>query len=130
MALIRWILSIPSAILASGLTWALFSSVFTRHYYGGGLFRSAIGLAPLFATTAFPSLAFVVAGVWVAPSQRRAIAFFYFPFAALMSLGGIEMLRQQELDHVFWLTAGLGQIIGGLAGLIISLKIHNRRIQK
>jgi len=128
MTLVRWLFSVPAALLASGLTWALLSSVFSRHYYGGGLARSAIGLAPLFTTTAFSSLACVVVGVCIAPSRRRWITFFYFPFAVLFSLGGIEMLKYQEFDHGFWLTAALGQMIGGLIGLIMSLKIQNRRI--
>jgi hypothetical protein len=128
MALIRWLFSVPAALLASGLTWALLSSIFSRHYYGGGLARSAIGLAPLFTTTALSSLACVVAGVWIAPSRRRWITFLFFPFAVLFSLGGIEMLKFQELDHGFWLTAAFGQMFGGLIGLIMSLKMQNRRI--
>ena len=126
MKIVRWIVCFPLAMFVSFVVWALIQEALEgiAFGYGGGVLRSAIGLAPIAVSTAVPAGIFVVCGAFVSPSRKRSIAFTFFAFALLFSGGGVEMLRYQEFDHIFWLAACVGQTAGAILGLGAALKMQ------
>jgi hypothetical protein len=126
MRILRWIACFPAAIGSSFFAWALAAEFLTYGHYGPSLLIKIGGLAPLVLNTAIPAVAFVLAGVAVAPSKGRRVGLLFFGLALLFSAGGVELLTFQS-DAVFWLSASLGTVLGALTGLAVALQFQSWR---
>jgi len=128
MKVLRWIICFPVAGILSWLAWPLIGQVFNHAYYGGGIIRSAIGLAPLIITTSIPAIVLVLAGVWISPSKGRKVVFVFFALGLIYSGGGFAMITFQEVGALeFWLTSAAGVVLGSLAGLLLGLRLQTFR---
>ena len=128
MKIIRWIICFPAAILLSWLAWPLTGQVFDHWYYGGGIERSVIGLAPYFIASSFPAVVLVVSGVWISPSKGRKIVFVFFALGLVYSGGGMEMIiRAGTGELLLWLLSVGGIVLGSLAGLLLGLRLQTYR---
>ena len=129
MKFLRWLLCFPVAMLASFICWAIGKEIFTgvASTYGGGALRSLVGLLPLLITAAFPTIVFVVAGVLTSPSKERRVCFVFFGLSLLFSAGGINALIHQDSFLGFWLASVAGVVIGGMIGLIVTLRMQRAR---
>jgi hypothetical protein len=116
-------------MIASFIGWALVEKIFSgiAYTYGGGLLRSVVGLLPLLITAAFPTVAFVGAGVFASPSKERRVCFVFFGLSLLFSAGGINALIHQDSFPGFWLASVAGVIIGGIIGLLLALRMQRAR---
>jgi len=128
MKAIRWILSFPITVVLSVVAWMLLSEALSGVdlTYGGGFWRSVIGLCPIAITAAVPTSLFVVVGVAIAPSQGRKVCFVFFGLSLLFSGGGIELLRFPEIDQGFWFAAASGIVVGALFGLAFAHRLQSR----
>jgi hypothetical protein len=121
-------------MLLSGLVYALAAFwAFTRYYYGPGLLIKVVGLAPLLARTSIPTLAFVVTGVLVSPSNGRKVPFVFFVLALFFSVGGIEIVKLRQAanpNSMFLSVACVGIFAGALAGMYFGSLIQTQRIKR
>jgi hypothetical protein len=129
MKFLRWLLCFPLAMLASFIGWGIAGTIFSgvEFTYGVGVFDSIIGLLPLLITSAFPTIIFVVAGVFIAPSKERRVCFVFLGLSLLFSGGGINMLIYQDGFLEFWLASAAGIVIGGIIGLLLAMRIQRGR---
>jgi hypothetical protein len=129
MNFLKWLLCFPTAMLASFVCWAIGKEIFTgvASTYGGGVVRSFVGLLPLIITAAFPTIVFVVAGVFTSPSKERRVCFVFFGLSLLFSAGGMNALIHQDSFLGFWLASVAGVVVGGIVGLLVALRIQRAR---
>jgi len=113
-------------MLASFIGWEMARSLFSgvTSTYGGGVWRSLIGLLPLLTTSALPTAVFVVVGVVIAPGKGRRTCFVLFGLSLLFSGGGINTLLYQDGFPVFWLANVAGMVLGGIIGLLLSMRMN------
>ena len=104
--------------------------VFSHSWYGGGFFRSAVGLAPTVLQSAIPTAAFALMATVIAPSASRVVPFVSFGLALLFSCGHMSALHYQDLGGLpFWLAIEAGVLAGALVALPFSLHFQRRRAQ-
>lgn len=126
MPLLRRLLFLPlSAVVATvvGLAWPFTSWTYSRH----SLFRSIVGLAPLFFGHLVPIVLFVTLGTLLAPRPGRTTVailgflggLFGWPFGPSYELWGGDM--------VFYLTAGTGSLAGAALGMLIAFHLARRK---
>ena len=128
MQILRWLSSFPAAMLSSFLAWAATKSVFHHSYFGGGVVRSVVGLAPNVISTAVPSLVFTLVGVIVAPIKNRIVVFVFAGLSLLFSGGGMDLIIFSNHSLVeFWAASLLGCTTGCFMGLFFGLRIQARR---
>ncbi len=128
MKILRWFISFPTAMIVSGVAWMFIQSLFHAIYYGGGIGRSIVGLAPLIIETTLPATLFVLVGVLLSPSKARNVVFVFFVLALLFSGGGMGVVKAYQNGILsFWLASAIGVVLGALLGLFVGLGIQNLR---
>lgn len=131
MSALRWIVCYPTALTASILVWMIASSVPYSLYFGGGVFQSAAGVAPLFLHAVIPTIVFVPLGVLLSPSKGRKVTFVFFALALLCSGGGMgAVTTYQEGILAFWVTSIIGLNFGAILGLLVALRMQAWRSRK
>jgi hypothetical protein len=128
MMIVRRLLFLPvSAIVAItvGFTWA---SVFSHATYSAHhVLYSIVGLAPLFFGRVFPVAVFVILGTVIAPRPGKVT------IALLGILGGIfgwpfgPVYEISMAGPVFYLTEGIGAVIGAGVGMVIGFTVARRK---
>ena len=115
-------------MIFSGIAWMFIQSLFHTTYYGGGIVRSIVGLAPLIIEASLPTTLFVLVGVLLSPSKERKVAFVFFALGLLFSGGGMGMVEAYQVGILpFWLASAAGVVLGALVGLFASLGCQNLR---
>jgi hypothetical protein len=122
----------PGAMLASFFGWGVTRLALggAPSIYGGGLLQCIVGVAPTVISSAVPAIIFVTTGVAISPSKGSSVAFVFFTLSLLVSAGGVEMIQVQDFSHQFWSAALVGQVVGGLSGLALALRLQDWRIKR
>ncbi len=131
--MLRRLLFIPISALVSVAFGFLWFSIFSSASFDQeSALRSALGLAPLFLGRFFAVAIFITLGTMIAPKPGTSTV------AILGVLGGVYGWPFGPQYYVgvggstFYLTEGLGAILGSAAGMLISfnIRIRNRMCKK